>query len=70
MPSMSSTASTILSLVFAGDGVDGDVANDVDRLPTLTISIAPMSPPARPIAVVTSPSVPARVESLTRRVRL
>jgi hypothetical protein len=38
--------------------------------PTLTMSIAPMSPPARPMAVVNSPSVPVRLASFTRNVRL
>jgi hypothetical protein len=34
------------------------------------MSMAPMSPPARPIAIVNSPSEPAREESLTRNVKL
>ncbi len=38
--------------------------------PTLTMSMAPMSPPACPMAMVSSPSVPARAESFTRSVRL
>jgi hypothetical protein len=37
---------------------------------TLTMSIAPMSPPTRPMAVATSPSVPDRLDNLTRKVRL
>ena len=37
---------------------------------TLTMSIAPMSPPARPMAVVNSPSVPVRLDSFTRKVKL
>jgi hypothetical protein len=32
--------------------------------------MAPMSPPARPMAIVNSPSEPAREESLTRKVKL
>jgi len=32
--------------------------------------MAPISPPARPMAVVSSPSDPAREESLTRKVKL
>jgi hypothetical protein len=72
---MTSTPSMLLAASMMARPWSAEAALTVrsrtmESRPTLTMSMAPMSPPARPMAVVSSPSVPTREVSLTRSVRL
>jgi hypothetical protein len=68
-PSTARTAST-MDLPWSAEAALTVRSRMMWSRPTLTMSMAPMSPPACPMAVVSPPSIPARLEIFTRKVRL
>ncbi len=68
-PSTSRTASTISSTCLIEPAVKV-MSRIIEPRAALTMSMAPISPPARPMAVVNSPNVPGRFVNFTRSVEV